>query len=79
LGGWYQWEENNVGENSTMIDCKNFENVTMYPQYNNMIIKIKNNNKTKSHTPVAHTCNPSNSGGRDREDHGLKLTWANSF
>jgi hypothetical protein len=27
--------------NSTMIYCKNFVNVTMYPQYNNnMIIKI---------------------------------------
>jgi hypothetical protein len=24
--------------------------------------------------PVAHTCNPSYSGGRDQEDHGLKAT-----
>jgi hypothetical protein len=27
---------------------------------------------------VAHTCNPSYSGGRDQEDHGLKPDWANS-
>jgi hypothetical protein len=29
-------------------------------------------------TPVAHTCNPSYSGGRDQEDHGLKPAWASS-
>jgi hypothetical protein len=27
---------------------------------------------------VAHACNPSYSGGRDKEDHGLKPAWANS-
>jgi hypothetical protein len=27
---------------------------------------------------VAHTCNPSYSGGRDQEDCGLKSSWANS-
>jgi hypothetical protein len=27
---------------------------------------------------VAHACNPSYSGGRDQEDHGLKPIWANS-
>jgi hypothetical protein len=27
---------------------------------------------------VAHTCNPSYSGGRDQEDHDLKPTRANS-
>jgi hypothetical protein len=27
---------------------------------------------------VAHTCNPSYSGGRDQEDLGLKSAWANS-
>jgi hypothetical protein len=27
---------------------------------------------------VAHTCNPSYSGGRDQEDCGLKPAWANS-
>jgi hypothetical protein len=26
---------------------------------------------------VAHTCNPSYSGGRAQEDHGLKPAWAN--
>jgi hypothetical protein len=26
---------------------------------------------------VAHTCNPSHSGGRDQEDYGLKLAQAN--
>jgi hypothetical protein len=28
--------------------------------------------------PVAHSCNPSYSGGRDQEDHGLKPAQANS-
>jgi hypothetical protein len=28
--------------------------------------------------PVAHTCNPSYSGGRDGKDCGLKPAWANS-
>jgi hypothetical protein len=27
---------------------------------------------------VAHACNPSYSGGRNQEDHGFKLAWANS-
>jgi hypothetical protein len=27
---------------------------------------------------VAHAYNPSYSGGRDQEDHGLKPAWANS-
>jgi hypothetical protein len=29
--------------------------------------------------PVAHTCNPSNSRGRDQEDQGSKSAWANSL
>jgi hypothetical protein len=29
--------------------------------------------------PVAHTCNPSYSGGRDQEDHSLKTAPANSL
>jgi hypothetical protein len=28
--------------------------------------------------PVAHTCNPSYSGGIHQEDRGLKPAWANS-
>jgi hypothetical protein len=28
--------------------------------------------------PVAYTCNPSYSGGRNQEDHGLKPAWTNS-
>jgi hypothetical protein len=36
-------------------------------------------NKTAScQALVAHTCNPSYSGGRDEEDHGSKPAWANS-
>jgi hypothetical protein len=27
---------------------------------------------------VAHSCNPSNSEGRDQEDHDLNPAWANS-
>jgi hypothetical protein len=34
--------------------------------------------KTNSQVPVAHGCNPSYSGGRDQEDHGLTLAWVNS-
>jgi hypothetical protein len=36
--------------------------------------KLKN-----SQAPVAHTCNPSYSGGRNQEDHGLMAAWANSL
>jgi hypothetical protein len=28
--------------------------------------------------PMAYTCNPSYSGDRDQEDHGLRLAWANN-
>jgi hypothetical protein len=28
--------------------------------------------------PVAHTCNPRYSGGRDQENRGWKPAWANS-
>jgi hypothetical protein len=28
---------------------------------------------------VAHACNPSYLGGRDQEDQGSKLAWANSY
>jgi hypothetical protein len=33
----------------------------------------------QSQVPVAHACNPSYSGGRDQEDHGLKPAKANSL
>jgi hypothetical protein len=43
---------------------------------------LKNTNtKTgleKLGTDGSHTCNPSYSGGRNQEDHGLKPDWANS-
>jgi hypothetical protein len=35
-------------------------------------IQLKNT-PHPSRAPVAHACNPSYSGGRDQEDHGLKL------
>jgi hypothetical protein len=35
-------------------------------------------NKNEGQAPVAHACNPSYSGGRDQEDHGLKPVQANS-
>jgi hypothetical protein len=28
---------------------------------------------------VAHACNPTDLEGRDQEDHGSKLAWANSL
>jgi hypothetical protein len=37
------------------------------------------NEKFSSWVPVAHVCNPSYSGGRDQEDHGLKLAQVNSL
>jgi hypothetical protein len=42
-------KENDGGVNSSMIYCKNYINVRMYPQYNNNIIKnkIKTNKKCK--------------------------------
>jgi hypothetical protein len=33
----------------------------------------------KSQAPVAYTCNPSYSGGRDQEDCGSKPAWENSL
>jgi hypothetical protein len=44
-----------------MIYYKNLENVTMYPQYNNIIKK----KKKEEQAPVAPACNPRYSGGRD--------------
>jgi hypothetical protein len=41
-----------------------------------MKLKLKEYNLHQ--TPVAHTCNPSYSGGREEEDHDLKPVWANS-
>jgi hypothetical protein len=35
--------------------------------------------KKISRVPVAHTCNPSYSGGSDQEDHSSKPAWANSL
>jgi hypothetical protein len=34
--------------------------------------------KVNGRALVAHACNPSYSGDRDQEDHGLTLAWANS-
>jgi hypothetical protein len=43
---------------------------------------LKSNTKKKfkkySQVPVAHSCNPSYSGGRDQEDQVSKLDWPNS-
>jgi hypothetical protein len=45
------------------------------------VSKCKNNKKKTEKraelVPVAHTCNPSYSGGRDQEDRGSK-PWTNS-
>jgi hypothetical protein len=42
-------------------------------------LAILKKKKIHSQVLVAHTCNPSYSGDRDQEDHGLKPTQANSF
>jgi hypothetical protein len=36
------------------------------------------NNFNLGQVPVAHNNNPSNLGGRDQKDRGLKPAWANS-
>jgi hypothetical protein len=43
--------------------------------YNWVFWKIQTNQEM----PVAHSCNPSYSGGRDKEDQGSKPAQANSF
>jgi hypothetical protein len=46
----------------------------------NMLNEISQDQKAKyCWAPVAHTCNPSYSGGRDQEDCSLKPAWANSL
>jgi hypothetical protein len=40
--------------------------------------KSTNTKSMSSQVPVAHTCNPSYSQGRDQKDCGLKLAQANS-
>jgi hypothetical protein len=48
-------------------------------QENTMIVNIYASKiNTPSQALVAHTCNPSYSGGREQEDHDLKPAWANS-
>jgi hypothetical protein len=42
------------------------------------IKKKKKEKNSPSQVLVAHTCNPSYSGGRDQKDHGSKSSWANS-
>jgi hypothetical protein len=39
---------------------------------------LSNKNETNWWVPVIHTYNPSYSGGRDEEDHSLRLAWGNS-
>jgi hypothetical protein len=41
--------------------------------------KVSDQNVIFCWAPVAHTCNPSCSEGRDKEDHSLKTAWANSL
>jgi hypothetical protein len=43
-----------------------------------MIFK-KKKQKHLTQALVAHTCNPSYSGGRDQEDFGSKPAWTNSL
>jgi hypothetical protein len=39
---------------------------------------IHSSRPIQSWASVAHTCNPSYSGGRDQEDHSSKPAWGNS-
>jgi hypothetical protein len=43
------------------------------------ILSFSTRKKSDSWLLVAHTCNPSYSGGRDQEDWGSKPAWANSL
>jgi hypothetical protein len=40
--------------------------------------RVRQSPEKEENGPVAHTCNPSYSGGREQEDHNLKPAWANS-
>jgi hypothetical protein len=42
------------------------------------LLGVQSQNTTNCPALVAYACNPSYSGGRDQEDHGLKPIWANS-
>jgi hypothetical protein len=46
-----------------------------------LIPNMETNKQKQKHSQalVAHTCNPSYSGGRDQEDHSLKPARANSL
>jgi hypothetical protein len=49
----------------------------LYPEYIKAQ-KIKRQKNKCSQAPVAHTCNPNYSEGRDQEDQVSKPAWANS-
>jgi hypothetical protein len=42
------------------------------------LIRVQHRKNKRIKVPVAHTCNPSYSGGRDQKDRGSKPAWANS-
>jgi hypothetical protein len=69
-------KENDGGVNSNMIYliyCKNFcKCLNVPPPSTTIKINLR-------WGPVAHTCNPKYSGGRDQEDWGLKPAWTNSL
>jgi hypothetical protein len=44
----------------------------------NVVVVLSTQEWIQSQAPVAHSCNPSYSGGRDQEDYGLKPAQANS-
>jgi hypothetical protein len=54
---------------------KHIEKCTKWLESRPLCLTPKSLKTEKSLAPVAHACNPSYSGGRDHEDHGLKPTW----
>jgi hypothetical protein len=46
--------------------------------HNRIKLELNNRKNSRSQALVAHTCNPSNFGCRDQEDHGSKPVQANS-
>jgi hypothetical protein len=58
-----------------VLGCHDFSSFLQFSNYSLVCFKELNGELAL----VAHTCNPSYSGGRDQKDGGLKLAGANSL
>jgi hypothetical protein len=73
--------EGGVETGATQEECFLFVLQSVLLEFSTMYIHYLTKNNTFNWAPVAHTCNPSYSGGgggRDQGDHGSKPAQANS-